>query len=196
MTENSEFGGDLTKRPLPAGFWRAPTQALRLTHDFRPHFKVTLSTLALAHGGTLPLARATELRDRHRLVELGDGTEHLAHEPRRWRIVEERRRIVGCDKIDPALAQPGMADLLHHEVTGKAIGTLNDDCADAIGLDALQHRGEARPGVDRIGATDGRVMVGVDDRKAGLPANASTACRCRFSLSLSAPTLAAEEVRK
>ena len=61
-----------------------------------------------------------------------------------------------------------MADLLHHQVAGEAVCALDDDRADTIALDPLEHRGEAWSGVDRVGAADGRVIVGVDDRKARL----------------------------
>ena len=89
MTESSEFRGDLAKRPLPACFWRAPAQALRFPHDLRPHFEVTLAALAFADGRTLSLASTPKFRDGHRLVELGNRAEHLAHEPRRRRVVEK-----------------------------------------------------------------------------------------------------------
>ena len=61
-----------------------------------------------------------------------------------------------------------MADLLHHQVAGEAVCALDDDRADTIALDPLEHRGEAWSGVDRVGAADGRVAIGVDDRKARL----------------------------
>jgi catechol 2,3-dioxygenase-like lactoylglutathione lyase family enzyme len=62
-----------------------------------------------------------------------------------------------------------MADLLHHQVAGKAVCALDDDRAHAIALDPLEHRGEAGPGVDGVGSAHGRIIEGIDDDEAGLP---------------------------
>jgi hypothetical protein len=70
----------------------------------------------------------------------------------RRRIVEKSVRAVGGNEADAALAQPGVENLLHHEVAREAVGGFDDDRANPIGLYALEHQGEAWPGLDRIGA--------------------------------------------
>jgi hypothetical protein len=60
--------------------------------------------------------------------------------------------------------------------------------------DVGQHGREARAGLDRVGAGDGRVIELADDPVPVGSANASIACLWRLSLSFSAPTLPAPEV--
>jgi hypothetical protein len=73
-------------------------------------------------------------------------------------MVEKSVRAVGSNEADAALAQPGVANLLHHEVARESVGGFDDDRPDAIGLDALEHQGEAWPGLDRIGAAYSRIV--------------------------------------
>src|SRR3954464_1271698 len=83
-----------------------------------------LPARALDAGRPLAIARATELCDRHGLVELGHGPEHLPDEPRRRRILEEGVRAVGRDQFDAALLEHDIADLLNHQVARKAVRRL------------------------------------------------------------------------
>jgi hypothetical protein len=39
----------------------------------------------------------------------------------RWCVVDEGAGAVGRNESDPALAQPGKADFLHHQVASKAL---------------------------------------------------------------------------
>jgi hypothetical protein len=63
-----------------------------------------------------------------------------------------------------------------------------------LALDPLEHGREARTCIDGIGAAHGRVVEVLDQLITALEANAAKVSRCRQSLSLSAPTLAADEV--
>jgi hypothetical protein len=57
---------------------------------------------------------------------------------------------IGSDQDDAKLAELGEADLLHHQVTGEAVGRLNDDGPNAVACDLGQSRGEAGSCVDRV----------------------------------------------
>jgi hypothetical protein len=73
-----------------------------------------------------------------------------------------------------------MARKLHCQVAGEAIGAFDDDAADAIGRNAVEHA--LKPGRgNRIGAAYGCIIELV-------PA------RWRLSLSLSGPVLVADDV--
>jgi hypothetical protein len=116
------------------------------------------------------------------------------HDPRR---VGGVRQVIAVDRehAHAALDEQQQAKLLRDEIAGEAAGILNDDRADAIALDTIQQCREAR--TDLNGSAP--LTAGSQNQAAiSMPCrlvNASTATRCRFSLSLSAPTLAADEVR-
>ena len=78
----------------------------------------------------------------------------------------------------------------------RAAGILDYHGTYAIALDPIQQRREARACLDRVGTGDGGVIELFDDRETGPLGEALDGVRWRFSLSLSAPTLAAELVRK
>ena len=68
------------------------------------------ATLAPAGLPPLPLPGASELGDGHGLVELGDGTEDLAHRSSGRRIVNERCRAVGGDDLFDQGVDRGIGD--------------------------------------------------------------------------------------
>jgi hypothetical protein len=87
---------------------------------------------------------ALELGNDHRLVELRHGAEYLPDELRCGCVVEERRRTVGCDQLDAEGLQLGKANLLHHEVTRKPAGRLDNDGPSAVAGDVGEHEAWAR----------------------------------------------------
>jgi hypothetical protein len=66
--------------------------------------------------------------------------------PSTWRTSLEvgpsSRKELGLSAA-AALPQPFIADLLHHDIAGEAVGGLDDDGADTVALDPLQYGGEA-----------------------------------------------------
>ena len=52
---------------------------------------MVLAAFTFADFPTLPLSGATQLGDRHRLVELRDRAEHLAHQARRPQRIPAHR---------------------------------------------------------------------------------------------------------
>jgi hypothetical protein len=74
---------------------------------------------------------------------------------------------LGCLRLVDALRpQHRVANFLHHKVTRKPIGCLNDDGLGPVGLKGFQHRRETRSSVDRIGALHGLVVVGAHQHDA------------------------------
>jgi hypothetical protein len=59
--------------------------------------------------------------------------------------------------------------LLHDEITGEAVGGLDDDDPDAVAGDARQQRGKARPHIDRISAAHRGIVELRFDLVAGAP---------------------------
>jgi hypothetical protein len=55
-----------------------------------------------------------ELRDSHGLVELDDGSEHLADQTGRWRVLNERLRTISSDQLDAPLREHRITDPLDH----------------------------------------------------------------------------------
>ena len=55
----------------------------------------------------------------------------------------ERAGTLGGDQLNAPPLEHGEADLLDHQVTGETRGGLDDDGANAVPFDALQHGGEA-----------------------------------------------------
>ena len=62
-------------------------------------------------------------------------------------------------------------------------------------MDPVEELGEARPVLNWISSRNSRVVELCHDLETAPHSQLSIACRCRFSLSLSLPTLAAELVR-
>jgi hypothetical protein len=58
---------------------------------------MALAPFTLAGFTTLALAGTPQLGNRHCLVELGDRTQHLAHQLGRGRVVNEGAGIVCCN---------------------------------------------------------------------------------------------------
>ena len=75
------------------------------------------------------------------------------------RIVEEGVWAVGGDQCNSSVTEKAPAGLLRDEITGEPVGRLDNDRADAVARDVLQHGGEARPLVDRVRAFHGVVAV-------------------------------------
>src|SRR3954464_1114478 len=131
-----------------------------------------LPALDLDAGRALAIPRASELCDRHGLVELGHGPEHLPDQPRRWGILDEGVRTVGGDQLDAALLEHGVADLLNPQVARKAVRRLDQDGPDAVALDALQHGREAGALVDGVSTAHSGVEELVHDHEACAPGEA------------------------
>src|SRR5215217_3827608 len=70
---------------------------------------MTFAPLDLHAGSALAVTGSTQLRDRHCLIELGNGAEDLPNEPRRRRILDEGLRAVGRDQLNAALGEHGVA---------------------------------------------------------------------------------------
>ena len=64
---------------------------------------------------------------------------------------------------DGPIAQPFIADLLHHEIAGEATGRLDDDRADAVAFNLFEHGGKAWPLLDGIGAAHRGIVELADD---------------------------------
>ena len=171
MPRHRHLGRALAQSALPA-FRRLAAQPARHGDDVRLRFGDRLPAFDLHAGISLPVTGAAVLRHDHRLLELRHGAEHLADEARRWCVVEKRGRAVGRYEVDAAGLQHGEADLLHHEVAGKAARRLDHDDANPAGLDPLQRSLEARPAIDGVGPRTAASLNG----------------------SLSSPTLAALDV--
>ena len=86
--------------------------------------------------------------------------------------------------------------MVERRLTRRPAGILDYHGTYAIALDPIQQGREARACLDRVGTGDGGVIELFDDRETGPLGEALDGVRWRFSLSLSAPTLAAELVRK
>jgi hypothetical protein len=89
-----------------------------------------------------------------------------------------------------------MAGELDSQITSEAVRTLDQDHPHAIAGDPLQHGEKAGALGHGIGAAHGGIIELGLDLIPFARANPSTAARCRRSLSLSAPELAAELVRR
>jgi len=166
MAEREQLGRDIAKRHRVATV-KALAQGLGQGDDLGPCLGVALATLHLVTVGALALAGAAQLRDQHRLFKFRDAAENLTDQPRSRRIVEECIGAIGSNKGDAALLEHGKADFLHHQVAGEAVGGLDHNGANAVAEQALQHRLEAGPCVDVIGAGNRLVVVLVDDLALG-----------------------------
>jgi hypothetical protein len=76
----------------------------------------------------------------HCLVELGYGAEDLSNEGRGRRVVYEGAGAIGGNDLDPPPLQHAMPGLLHDQVAGEAVGRLDDDGANPVSGDALEHQ--------------------------------------------------------
>jgi hypothetical protein len=84
-----------------------PVQTLRQCDQLRIALGVAFASLTLAGFTALTLAGTAQLGDRHCFVELGDRTEHLAHQLGRGRVVDEGAGVVCRDRsLIPKLADP------------------------------------------------------------------------------------------
>ncbi len=147
-------------------------------------------------SGALAITRTLELCHGHGLVELRHGTEHLPDQGGRRRVVDEGVRTVDRDQGDAEFAQAGMPDLLDHQITREAVCGLDQDDAHAIASDALHHRREAGSRLQGVGTRNGGVVEGIDNLVAIALGEALDGFSLALVESLSAPTLAADEVRK
>jgi hypothetical protein len=73
-----------------------------------------LRPLHLDAGCTLTIARAAQLRDQHRLLELGDGAEDLSDQHGCRRVVEKGVGLVGGYKLDAAFLRVDRHGPPHH----------------------------------------------------------------------------------
>ena len=90
-----------------------------------------------------------------------------------------------------------MAGELHRQITGKPVRTFDEDHAHAVAGDPIEHGSKARTFGHNVGAGHAWVIELVNERvRVGLGESLDDAARWRLSLSLSAPTLAADDVRR
>jgi len=75
---------------------------------------------------------------------------------------------VDGNDLNARLPEHAGAGLLHDQVTGAAVGPLDDDGARSVAGDALKHRDKARPGLERVGAAPRLVVELGHDLEAGL----------------------------
>src|SRR5262249_44534600 len=129
-----------------------------LSHNLGTILGMCLSSLASPGLSAHALASTAQLGHRHRLVELGDGAQHLPDQLGGGRVVEESIGAVGSNQVDAALTQSCVAHLLHHQIAREAVGGLDDNCADTVALDPLKHGGETGARLNRIRAAYGRVV--------------------------------------
>ena len=103
--------------------------------------------------GFTPSTRSPRARFRSRaarsfrtitFLEFPDRAEHLANRPA-CRIVPVVREVdaVGGDNAHPDLHALTDEDFLNHQVAGEAVGALDEDGPHAIGLEAVEQRGQA-----------------------------------------------------
>jgi hypothetical protein len=85
---------------------------------------------------------------------------------------------------------------LDHELPRETASVFDQDDPRAILLDSVEESREAGAALDRIGAAHIPVVESLNGLEVARSATAATASRWRLSLSLSAPTLAALEVRR
>jgi hypothetical protein len=84
---------------------------------------VRFPALAFAIALSLALPGEAKLGDRHGLVELCHGAEHLAHQRRGRPIFNEGSGAVGGDDLDALLTQHSVAGFLNDQIASKAICT-------------------------------------------------------------------------
>jgi hypothetical protein len=82
---------------------------------------MALATLTLADVPALALTGATKLGNRHRLVELADGAEHLAHQLGGRRVVRNEPGLSAATRSIPRSRKLGMADFLNHQVAANRL---------------------------------------------------------------------------
>src|SRR5271165_2452540 len=118
-------------------------QLLRLGDHGGVSLDVALAPATLAGFTLLALASAFEFGDKRRLLELTDGAEDLPDQDRGRRVVNEGIWTVGGDQRDAEAVKESKAGFLNDQVARKPACRLDDDDADAVAGDTLQHRGEA-----------------------------------------------------
>ena len=148
----------LTRTAETTAFGLPARQPLRQGDQIRARFGEALAALALAGRKPLPLPRCRELCHEGRLLELRDGTEDLAHQDGSRRILDEEGRCARRNDADAPRPQHVVAGELHHEVTGEAVGALDEDRPRAVAHQLLEHFGEAGSVVDRVRAAHRRVV--------------------------------------
>lgn len=122
--------------------WRQPP---RLRQDRRRHRPPALAAAAQAVGPAVP--GALQLRHRDRLLELGDGPEHLADQLRGRRVGGEGIGVVAGDE---------------DQVAREAAGGLDEDRAGVGERGVRQKLHEAGPVAEVVGAADGLVVILTD----------------------------------
>ena len=161
--EPGELGRDRAKRSPLACLGIAPAQALHQGDQLRLHLQVRPAALAFAIPSPLAIPSGLQLGDQARLLELGDGAEHLADQNGGRRVLSEKVRGRRRDEVDPQPFQHVVAGELDGQVTSKAIRALDDDRPDPIAGDPLQHGQEAGALGHGIGAAHRRVIeLGLD----------------------------------
>jgi len=90
-----------------------------------------LTPLALAIALAYAIAGEPQFSDRHCLIELRHGAEHLGDQCCRRCILNEGARAICGNDLN------ALRLLLHDEVARKAVGGLNDDRAHAVAAVSL-----------------------------------------------------------
>src|SRR5579871_3154839 len=109
---------------------------------------IGLPAFAFAPCPPRPLTCSLQLGNGHGLIELGNRTKYLPDQFRRGAVIKGGCRTVGGYQRDPQVLEYRKANLLHHEIAGKAIGGFDDHCADAVAGNPREQCGETRPRLD------------------------------------------------
>jgi len=109
-----------------------------------------LPALAAALTGPLTRAGTGQLQHHHARVLLREHAHHLPEGYPAW-VIGHQVGLHDADDSEAVLPEVGERGLLNHEITRKAVQPLNEDRADAVRVERLQHLGEGLPvgGLDR-----------------------------------------------
>jgi hypothetical protein len=189
------LAGDGVGAPQPLGVGdnlgpllgvRPPALALATAGE-----RLTPASLALAQPGS------AELLDEARFFQLREDAGDLPHGDPHFVVAVRQVIPSGREHTDPEAGQRRYPGLLHHQRPGKPACILNDHHAQAVADDALEERPETGTDIESIGAAHCWIAERLDDGVAGMFGEAlDRGALARASLSLSAPTFAADDVRR
>jgi hypothetical protein len=109
-------------------------------------------------GSSLPIPGATKLCDQPCLLQLGERASYLAHSDLEWVCCIGEIVARGREHANATVDQKEDAKLLRNQIAGEAARVLNDHRADAVALDPIKERGEARSAFDGIGTADSSIV--------------------------------------
>jgi hypothetical protein len=175
-------------------FRRSPAQPLRLAHELGINLCPVLPPFTFADSLALTLTSSTQLGNGSGFFVLRKRACNLPHHHAGW-IAAIGEIVAGRGQhAHTAPNERQNPKFLPHELAGEAEG-VDDDGADAVALDPVEQLGKAPTCLDWIGAAHGCIGELADQGKPCPLGIAIDGCPLSLSLSLSAPTLAANEVR-